>query len=705
MWHFRYPLADDPTKFLVIATTRPETMLGDGAVAVHPDDERYKHLVGKLVTLPLANRLIPVIADEYPDPEKGSGAVKITAAHDFNDFEVWQRHRDKDYFKKQKDGGLINLFTPEAKLNENCPEQYRGLDRYEARKRIIADLEALGLVEKIEKVTHVVPHGDRSNVVIEPYLTEQCYVNAHELAKPAIAAVRESKTQFVPKNWENTYYNWMENIQPWCVSRQLWWGHQIPAWYGPDHKVFVAQTEAEAQAEADKHYGKKTALKRDEDVLDTWFSSALWPFSTLGWPDKTPELARYYPTHTLVTGFDIIFFWVARMMMMGLHFMRKERPDAPLEEVIPFKDVYIHRLVRDASGQKMSKSKGNVVDPLGVIDQYGADALRFTLARGAAQGHDIRLGPSDVENNRNFATKLWNAARFIEFNGAGRAAGFDPKSPKEVLNRWIVHETAKASRVITEAIAEYRFNDAAAEAYRFVWNVYCDWYVELSKPLLIGADGPAKDETRATAAWALDEILKLLHPFMPFITEELWAVTPGPARDGLLALSHWPQLEGLVDDKAEAEIGWVIDLITAIRSLRAEMNLNAQIPLVLSGASAETKARAERWAEFIKRLARVSEISSAASPPQGAVQLLVRGEVVALPLKGVIDLAAERVRLDKEMAKAEADIKRVDAKLSNENFVARAPEEVVEEEKEKRAEAVARKEKIAAALATLRDAT
>jgi valyl-tRNA synthetase len=705
MWHFRYPLADDPTKFLVIATTRPETMLGDGAVAVHPDDERYKHLVGKLVTLPLANRLIPVIADEYPDPEKGSGAVKITAAHDFNDFEVWSRHRDKDYFKRQKDGGLINLFTPEAKLNDNCPEQYRGLDRYEARKRIVADLEALGLVEKIEKITHFVPHGDRSNVVIEPYLTEQWYVNAHELAKPAIAAVRDGRTQFVPKNWENTYFNWMENIQPWCVSRQLWWGHQIPAWYGPDNKVFVALTEAEAQAEANKHYGQKTALKRDEDVLDTWFSSALWPFSTLGWPDKTPELKRYYPTHALVTGFDIIFFWVARMMMMGLHFMRKERPDAPLEEIIPFKDVYIHRLVRDASGQKMSKSKGNVVDPLGLIDQYGADALRFTLARGAAQGHDIRLGSGDVENNRNFATKLWNAARFIEFNGAGRVAGFDPKSVKEVLNRWIVHETAKASRTVTEAIVEYRFNDAAAEAYRFVWNVYCDWYVELSKPLLIGADGPAKDETRATAAWALDEILKLLHPFMPFITEELWAVAPGPARDGLLALSQWPQLEGLADDKAEAEIGWVIDLITTIRSLRAEMNLNAQIPLVLAEASAETKARAERWAEFIKRLARVSEISSAASAPQGAVQFLVRGEVAALPLKGVVDLAAERARLDKEMAKADADIKRVDAKLSNENFVARAPEEVVEEEKEKRAEAVARKDKIAAALATLRDAT
>jgi valyl-tRNA synthetase len=430
-------------------------------------------------------------------------------------------------------------------------------------------------------------------------------------------------------------------------------------------------------------------------VLDTWFSSALWPFSTLGWPDDTKEVKRFYPTSALVTGFDIIFFWVARMMMMGLHFQKE----------VPFRDVYIHRLVRDEKGAKMSKSKGNVIDPLGIIDDYGADALRFTLARAAAQGHDIKLSPQHVETNRNFATKLWNAARFVEFNGAGRVAGFDPKGVKETLNRWIAHETAKAAREITEAIEGYRFNDAAAAAYRFVWNVYCDWYVELSKPLLIGADGPAKDETRATAAWALDEILKLLHPFMPIITEELWAVAPGPARDGLLALSQWPQLEGLADDKAEAEIGWVIDLITAVRSLRAEMNITAQTPLVLANVSDETKARAERWAEFIKRLARVSEMSSASSAPQGSVQLVVRGEVAALPLKGVIDLAAERARLDKEMAKADADIKRVDAKLSNESFVARAPEEVVEEEKEKRAEAVARKDKIAAALATLRDAT
>ncbi len=702
MWHFRYPIegktfnAEDPTTFICIATTRPETMLGDGAVAVRPDDERYKHLVGQLVRLPLANRLIPIIGDEYPDPEKGSGAVKITAAHDFNDFEVWARHRDKDYFKKQLNGGLINLFTPEAKLNENAPEQYRGLDRYEARKRIVADLEELGLVEKIETITNAVPHGDRSNVVIEPYLTEQWYVNANELAKPALAAVRDGKTTFVPKNWETTYFNWMENIQPWCISRQLWWGHQIPAWYGPDDKVFVASDEAEAQAEADKHYGTPTALRRDEDVLDTWFSSALWPFSTLGWPDKTPELARFYPTNVLVTGFDIIFFWVARMMMMGLHFM----PD------IPFKDVYIHRLVRDASGAKMSKSKGNVVDPLGVIDEFGADALRFTLMRNVAPGHDIRLGPQDVENNRNFATKLWNAARFVEFNGAARVEGFDPKSAKESLNRWIAHETAKASVEITKALEEYKFADAAGSAYRFVWNVYCDWYVELSKPLLTGPDGPAKDETRAMAAWALDEIIKLLHPFMPFITEELWRVTAeqGPARTSLLALGEWPSLEGLTDDKAEAEIGWVIDLITAIRSIKSEMNVNVAIPVVLAGVSPETQARAQRWAEFIKRLARVSEISSAAFAPQGSVQLVVRGEVAALPLIGVIDLNAERARLAKEMQKAEADIKRVDAKLSNEKFVANAPEEVVDEEKAKRDEANARKTKIAAALEALKGA-
>jgi valyl-tRNA synthetase len=698
LWHLRYPIEgktfnpNDPSTFIVVATTRPETMLGDTAVAVHPDDERYKKLVGKDVILPLVGRKIPIIADDYSDPEKGSGAVKITPAHDFNDFEVGKRHNLPQ----------INIFSVEAKLQLRDNTDFvvgapksadldatlamHGTDRFAARKAILARLEEKGLVEKIEPQSHVIPHGDRSNVVIEPFLTDQWYVNAKELAKPAIVAVREGKTKFVPKNWEKTYFDWMENIQPWCISRQLWWGHQIPAWYGPDGKVFVATTEADAQSEADKHYSKKIALTRDEDVLDTWFSSALWPFSTLGWPDKTPELARFYPTSTLVTGFDIIFFWVARMMMMGLHFMKE----------IPFHDVYIHALVRDASGAKMSKSKGNVIDPLAIIDGYGADALRFTLAAMAAQGRDIKLSTQRVEGYRNFATKLWNAARFAEMNGCTSVTGFSPKSAKEMLNRWIAHETARAAAEIRAAIEAYRFKDAAASAYRFVWNIYCDWYLELAKPLLTGGDGAAKSETQAMVAWARDEIVKMLHPFMPFITEELWAVTG--KHDKLLALSEWPQLEGLADDKAEAEIGWVIDLVTAIRSMRAEMNITAAIPLVLANVSAETKARAERWAEFIKRLARVSEISSATAAPQGSVQLVVRGEVAVLPLKGVIDLAAERARLGKEMQKAESDIARVDAKLGNVNFVARAPEEVVEEEKEKREEALGRMAKIAEAL-------
>ena len=704
LWYLRYPLegktfkAEDPSTYIVVATTRPETMLGDTAVAVNPEDDRYKALIGTNAILPLVGRKIPIVGDEISDPEKGSGAVKITPAHDFGDFEVGKRHNLPQ----------INIFSVEAKLQLKDNADFvagvlksadldatlamHGADRFAARKAIVARLEEMGLVEKIEPNTHVVPHGDRSNVVIEPYLTDQWYVNAKELAKPAIAAVRNGKTTFIPKNWEKTYFDWMENIQPWCISRQLWWGHQIPAWYGPDGKVFVALTEAEAQAEADKHYGKKTTLTRDEDVLDTWFSSALWPFSTLGWPNNTDALKRYYPTSTLVTGFDIIFFWVARMMMMGLHFMKE----------IPFHDVYIHALVRDASGAKMSKSKGNVIDPLALIDEYGADALRFTLAAMAAMGRDIKLSTQRVEGYRNFATKLWNAARFAEMNGCATVATFDPKSAKETLNRWIAHETAKAVAEVTEAIEAYRFNDAAAAVYRFVWNIYCDWYLELAKPLLTGPDGASKSETQAMVAWARDEILKLLHPFMPFVTEELWAVTG--KHDALLAFDKWPSLQGLADDKAEAEIGWVIDLVTAIRSVRAEMNITTAIPVVLAGASAESKARAERWAEFIKRLARVSDISSAATAPKGSVQLVVRGEVAALPLKGVIDLAAERARLAKEMQKADADIARVDAKLNNPNFMARAPEEVVEEEQEKREEALARKTKIAEALDRLKDA-
>ena len=701
LWHIKYPI-EGSDEFIVVATTRPETMLGDTAVAVHPDDERYRKLVGKNVILPLVGRRIPIVADEYSDPEKGSGAVKITPAHDFNDFEVGKRHNLP----------LINIFTTEAKLALKGNEDFMqgaggadlnevlaldGADRFKARKAIIEMLEARELMVKIEPNVHMVPHGDRSNVVIEPYLTDQWYVDAKTMAQEPLRAVRDGRTTFVPKNWEKTYFDWLENIQPWCISRQLWWGHQIPAWYGPDGKVFVAVSEDEAKAEAKKHYGKDETLSRDEDVLDTWFSSALWPFSTLGWPDKTPELSRFYPTTVLVTGFDIIFFWVARMMMMGLHFMKE----------VPFKDVYIHALVRDEKGAKMSKSKGNVMDPLELIDQYGADALRFTLAAMAAQGRDIKLATSRVEGYRNFATKIWNAARFAEMNGAKRMDSFDPKSAKETLNKWILGEAEKAVREVTEAIEAYKFNEAAGAAYRFVWSIFCDWYVELSKPLLTGADGAAKAETQATAAFVLDEIIKLLHPFMPFITEELWRVKgeEGAPRKSMLALAGWPSLSGLEDAKAENEIGWVVDLITAIRSVRMEMNIagGTQIPLQLV-AGAETKARAGRWMEALKRLARLSEITFTDAPPKGSVQLLVRGEVAALPLAGVVDLAAERARLEKEIAKCDADIQRVDKKLENKDFVARAPEEILELEKERRREAEERKTKILEALERLKGA-
>jgi valyl-tRNA synthetase len=756
LWYLRYPIEgktfspEDPASFIVVATTRPETMLGDSGVAVHPEDERYQKLVGKHVILPLVGRRIPVVADDYSDPEKGSGAVKITPAHDFNDFEVGKRHSLAQINVFDKEAGLA-LADNEDYLrglpegSDEFAREFHGKDRFAARKEIVARLQDFGFLERIEPNVHMVPHGDRSGVVIEPYLTDQWYVDAKTLAQPAIAAVRSGATAFVPQNWEKTYFEWMENIQPWCVSRQLWWGHQIPAWYGPDGKVFVAETEEEAISHALGYYveqevitveqGREMALDRnkregfitrDEDVLDTWFSSALWPFSTLGWPDDKPEVKRYYPTNVLVTGFDIIFFWVARMMMMGLHFMKEA----------PFSTVYIHRLVRDEKGAKMSKSKGNVIDPLGVIDEYGADALRFALARGAAQGHDIKLSSQVVETNRNFATKLWNACRFAEMNGCAQPDGFDPLKAKQTLNRWIAHETSRATREVTEAIESYRFNDAANAIYRFVWNVYCDWYLELAKPVLLGEEGAAKAETRAMVAWARDEILKLLHPFMPFITEELWTVTA--QRDGLLALAPWsrkadaltaeqvalmsaaspndPLISPVLlafepadfrDEAAEAEIGWLVDLLTAIRSVRAEMNIPPATltPLVLAGASAETKKRVPRWNDVIKRMARLSDISFADRAPEGAVQLVVRGEVAALPLKGVIDLAAEKIRLDKEIAKADADIKRVDAKLSNEKFVANAPDEIVEEEKEKREAAVARKEKILEALERLKHAS
>tara|TARA_R110002124_G_scaffold73614_1_gene197430 strand:+ start:1 stop:1992 length:1992 start_codon:yes stop_codon:yes gene_type:complete len=662
-------------------------MLGDSAVAVNAEDERYKHLAGAFVELPLVGRRIPIVFDEHADPEQGSGAVKITPAHDFNDFEVGKRHNLTQ----------LNILTPDGRINDEAPAAYRGLDRFAARAKVVADIEALGLLDQIEARKVMVPHDEKSKMtVIEPFLTDQWYVDAATLAKPAIAAVEQGDTTFVPKNWEKTYFEWMRNIQPWCISRQLWWGHRIPAWYADNGEIFVGHDEAEAQALADKHFGKPVTLKRDEDVLDTWFSSGLWPFSTLGWPNETPELARYYKTSVVVTGFDIIFFWIARMMMMGLHFKHE----------VPFKDIYIHALVRDERGQKMSKTKGNVIDPLKLIDEYGADALRFTLTAMAAQGRDIKLATNRVEGYRNFGTKLWNAARFCEMNECARVEGFDPATLKQNVNKWIVGEVSRVVASLTGEIEGYRFNEAAGSAYRFVWNVFCDWYLELIKPVLLGDDAAAIAETRATAAWVLDQILLMLHPFMPFMTEELWATTAGPKRDTLLAVAPWPVLKGLGDEAADAEMGWVIRLISDIRSVRSEMNVpaGAKIPMMIKGASTENLARLERHKDLVIRLARLSTAEVSESVPTGALQMVLDEATVLLPIADVVDLKAETVRLKKEIGKLDGEISKIDAKLGNEKFLASAPEDVVDEQRERKAEAEAAKAKLTVAVKMLEGA-
>ncbi|RJG45567.1 valine--tRNA ligase [Mesorhizobium sp. DCY119] len=728
LWHFRYPVEgvaydpENPATYVTVATTRPETMLGDTAVAVHPEDERFSKLVGKNVILPLVGRKIPVVADEYSDPEKGTGAVKITPAHDFNDFEVGKRHKLR----------AINILTIEAAVNlrdnedfleglDSTPElaatieALHGQDRFTARKKVVEMMEAGGFLDKIEPHRHTVPHGDRGGVPIEPFLTDQWYVNAAEMAKPAIASVREGRTNFVPKNWEKTYFDWMENIQPWCISRQLWWGHQIPAWYGPDGRVFVEKTEEEALGAAIEYYlalegpwkgwvedklenfKPGEILTRDEDVLDTWFSSALWPFSTLGWPDETPELKTYYQTDVLVTGFDIIFFWVARMMMMGLHFMEEE----------PFHTVYVHALVRDKNGAKMSKSKGNVIDPLELIDEYGADALRFTLSIMAAQGRDVKLDPARIAGYRNFGTKLWNATRFAEMNGVARNDEFWLQDAKLTVNRWILTELSRATREVTDGIASYRFNEAAGAAYKFVWNLFCDWYLELLKPVFMGEDEAAKVESRAVAAFVLDEIYKLLHPFMPFMTEELWAHTAGEGqeRPTLLCLAAWPSPE-FEDAEAAAETNWLVDLVSGIRSVRSEMNVPpaAIAPLVIVGANDTTKARLERHDSAIKRLARVGAVSHEEAAPKGSAQIVIGEATACLPLGSLINLEAEAARLQKELAKVTEEVARIHKKLANEKFVANAAAEVVAAEREKLVEFQEAQEKLNVALARVRDA-
>ena len=744
-WHFAYPLEDGVTyqypvafdddgkatewetrNYIVVATTRPETMLGDTAVAVHPDDERYKDLVGKTVKLPIVGRSIPIVADDYADPTKGSGAVKITPAHDFNDFEVGKRH------------GLeaINILDAFGKVNENAPAEFVGHDRFVVRKMIIARFEELELLKGIEKTRHMVPHGDRSGVVIEPWLTDQWYVDAETLARPAIKAVEEGATVFEPKNWDKTYFEWMRNIQPWCISRQLWWGHRIPAWFShvrPNAdgvglliardapKIFVAESEAEAIALASVEFGSEIVvvanaaeaeefaqqerirpqserswpIYRDEDVLDTWFSSGLWPFSTLGWPEKTADLARFYPTHTLVTGFDIIFFWVARMMMMGLHFTGE----------VPFQRVVINALVRDASGAKMSKSKGNVMDPLELIDQYGCDAVRFTLTAMSGQARDIKLSTQRIEGYRNFGTKLWNATRFAQMNGCVRVAGFDPAGVTQTINKWIRGETVRTAAEVTRALDACAFSDAANALYRFIWNVYCDWYVELAKPILNGSDAAAKAETQAMTAWVLDQCLLLLHPVMPFITEELWDKTAeeGLAREGFLMTARWPDLpEAWIDAGAQAEIGWLVDLVTEVRSIRAEMNVppGARVPLTLSGASDETRARLARHRDLILTLGRLGSAEEG-DPPAGSAPFTLGEATAAIAIADFIDLAAERARLTKDIAGHASDIERTNKKLGNPDFLAKAKEEVIEENREKLAEAQAAKARLEAALGRL----
>ena len=679
LWHIRYPLDGEPERYIVVATTRPETMLGDTGVAVHPEDARYAGLVGKSVRLPLVGRLIPIVADEYADPETGSGAVKITPAHDFNDFEVGRRHGL----------ALLNIFDRDARLNDTVPPPYRGLDRFAARNKIVADLEAAGLLDKVEDHALMVPHHDRSGVVIEPWLTDQWYCDARVLAAPALKAVEEGRTRFVPRQWENTFFDWMRKIQPWCISRQLWWGHQIPAWYGPDGTVFVAEDEEAARREATAKYGADIRLRRDEDVLDTWFSSALWPFSTLGWPEATRELQHYYPTDVLVTGFDIIFFWVARMMMMGLHFMHD----------VPFHTVYIHALVRDGQGQKMSKSRGNIIDPLELIDEYGCDGLRLTLAALAAPGRDIKLAESRVEGYRNFVTKLWNAARYAEMNGCMLVAGFDPAQCRLTVNCWIAGRVVDCAAAVTAALDTYRFDEAANRLYQFLWGTFCDWYLEFTKPILQSGDAAARTETQATTAWILGRIVHLLHPIMPFVTEEIWENLAGPDA-GLLLTASWPDFAaGLTDAAASVEMEWVVQGISALRALRAEMRVPpaARIPLLLKDAEPLALERIERHREHFMRLARVDGFEQVVGVPAGGVQAIVDGATLVLRLGDVVDLAAEKARLDKEISRLDAELTRIATKLANPGFLAKARAEVVEEQREREADVARDRDRLKAA--------
>ncbi|MGU9962249.1 MAG: valine--tRNA ligase [Candidatus Puniceispirillales bacterium WSBS_2018_MAG_OTU23] len=666
-WHLTYPIEGGKDEFITVATTRPETMLGDTAVAVHPDDERYAHLIGGMVRLPIVDRLIPIVADEYSDMEKGTGAVKITPAHDFNDFELGRRHGLE----------MINIFDADAKLNENTPKDWQGLDRFTARKRVVQEFEEMGLLAEVTDTVHTVPHGDRSGVVVEPWLMDQWYVDAETLAKPAIKAVEDGLVKIIPSRWEKTYFEWMRNIQPWCVSRQLWWGHRIPVWYGPDGTPFVGMDADDVNIQATAHYGKNVTLTQDEDVLDTWFSSGLWPFSTLGWPEDTAEvkrqIKRYYPSDVLVTGFDIIFFWVARMMMMSMHFMDGE---------VPFKEVYIHALVRDEKGQKMSKSKGNVMDPLVLSDKYGADALRFTLAAMAAQGRDIKLAEGHIEGYRNFATKIWNACRFLEMRNCFPLPNVDLSMATAPADKWIIHELAATQAAVRKAIEEYRFNEAADAIYKFIWSSYCDWYIELIKPIIIFDSPPIEAErekyemTCAVAGRVMAEAIRILHPFMPFITEELWEKTV--KGEGMLITSPWAEISIPTGASVAAvEISFIIDLIIDIRSIKDEMNIPASVKPELQLMPSDYKDAINDNIPQIIRLARVKMVEFNNPLPKKSARGVTRGQEFALLYD--IDVDAERARLTKDINSIVKEIEKIEGKLNNQGFIAKAPEHVVAE--------------------------
>lgn len=709
-WHFKYPL-EDGIGFISVATTRPETMLADMAVAVNPSDERYAHLVGKNVRLPITGRLIPIVTDEHADPELGSGAVKITPGHDFNDFEVGKRAGFKA-------SDMFNMLDGEGRVVQTAdgliPAEYIGQYRFgiegeptNARKMVVAALDALGLLEKVEDRVIQTPFGDRSGQVIEPWLTDQWYVDAETLAKPAIEAARKGKANggfdIVPKSWEKTYFNWMENIQPWCVSRQLWWGHQIPAWFAADGTCYVAETEEAAQLLA----GAGVALTRDPDVLDTWFSSALWPFGTLGWPDQNTMLDRYYPNDVLISGFDILFFWDARMAMQGIHFMKE----------VPWKTLYLHGLVRAADGSKMSKSKGNTVDPLGLIDQYGADALRFFMAAMESQGRNIKMDESRVAGYRNFATKLWNAARFAQSNGIDGSRSVSAPKAELAVNRWIIGEVVSTVEKLNKAFAEFRFDGMADVIYHFVFDQFCDWYLELLKPILqaqSGDDGAEPqpslvnadaDEALEVAGWALDQILVMLHPFMPFITEELWHAMSDPAQPRAHDIIHaqWPEPNATIDADAVAEINWVIDTISKTRSFKAELNIppGTRLTANIADPQVSTMSVIARQAAALSRLGRIDSFVYAPVATNNVAQIVVGGDTVVFALDDVIDLDAERSRITKALEAARKERDALAGRLSNAAFVEKAKPEAVEKARADHAEKAAEAERLTVALARL----